>query len=71
MVSGNLYYFKLTDDTVSEIIRLYQIKHGVPPKIIEYSTKQIGKINLPNDMKIIVRAIRLPLNHYLAGVEDK
>lgn len=71
MITAQGYYFELTDDTVSEIIRLYQIKHGVPPQIIEYSTKQIGKINLPNDMKIIVRAIRLPLNHYLAGVDDK
>ena len=55
---------------ISNAVQNYINKMGVPPHILEYSD-QLENVILPDGMKIVTSAVRIPKNILLIGVQDE
>ena len=55
---------------ISNAVQNYITKMGNPPYILEHSD-QLGNVELPEGLQIVVKAERIPKNILLIGVQDE
>ncbi len=55
---------------ISNAVSFYIQKNGFPPKILEVSD-QLGNVELPEGLQIVMSAHHIPKNIFLIGVNDE
>lgn len=55
---------------ISKALQVYIQKHGLPKQILLEMSNQLEEVQLPDGMNIVTKAVRIPKNILLIGVED-
>lgn len=55
---------------VSTALQFYIEKHGYPPQVLEYG-RELGKVELPEGLQLVVSAVHIPKNIILLGTENE
>ena len=53
---------KDTKQSISDALKRYYEKFGLPPQILEVSDKFVEDVPIPDGMNLVIRVHRMPIN---------